>query len=132
MNKYNEIYQNIVQKCAKPMEEMRKIARIYNILVFFFCFALGLLLSYLTTQLFSMCFAVVLAILIVCFSKKNREYKKFFKENVITTFVKSYSENLDYVPFSGVTSSEYSEGEFEQYYDNFYSEELITGTLDNG
>ncbi len=49
---------------------------------------------------------------------------------MIKTFVKEYSETLEYVPNKGLEQHIYQEGEFERY-DRYYSEDLIQGMLED-
>ena len=49
---------------------------------------------------------------------------------MIKTFVKEYSETLEYVPNKGIEQHIYQEGEFERY-DRYYSEDLIQGMLED-
>ena len=57
------------------------------------------------------------------------KYTPTFKEKVIGPFIKNIDENLQYRPNEGISSIIYRMGEFEGY-DNYYTEDLIIGKLD--
>ena len=130
MKDFNEVYNEVYAKCVEPMEEMRKKARNHNIMVMVISFAIGMVLT-LIIKISLVGLSIFVGIFIIAFSKKNGEYKAFFKENVIKEFVKAYSDKLDFIPRQGISSTVYSEGEFEGY-DIYHSEDFITGTLQNG
>ena len=129
MKNFNEIYEKIYKSYAKPMEEKRKSARNGIILVLILSIILGLVLTLVTGYVIFLIIAVVVIVLYIVLSKNHKEYKKYFKENIVKTFVKEYSETLDYKPYEGMPRSIYNEGEFERHYDNYYTEDLITGIL---
>lgn len=130
MDRFNEIYEEVYKKNALPLEEMRKKARNINILSFCICIPLGIILMFVFNHSLFFILGIVIYIGIISFSKNNNNYKKYFKENVIRSFVKEYSEKLNYNPYGKIFPATYDEGEFE-YYDSFKSEDLITGTLLN-
>ena len=129
MKNFNEIYENIYKVYAKPMEEKRKSARNGIAIVSILSLMLGIILMLITGHALFLGIAVIILVIYLVLSKNNKEYKKYFKENIVKTFVKEYSEALDYEPYDGMPSSVYNEGEFERHYDNYYSEDLIEGTL---
>ena len=61
---------------------------------------------------------------------KTLQYRDQFKTRVIKTLLNSFNENIDFFPYSGISSSVYSMAEFEKY-DIFRSEDLMQGTLSN-
>jgi len=71
-----------------------------------------------------------LNIMYLAMSKKRRIYNLAFKENIIKTFVKEYSEKLEYKPLRGIGLSIYAQAGFERF-DRLESEDLITGVLDD-
>jgi len=128
MKNFNEIYEEIYKKYAKTMEEMRTSARNGIIIVIAIAIAIGFILTFITGHTAFLMIAVVIIVLYIALSKNHKEYKRFFKNNVVKAFIKEYSENLEYKPEQGISSYYYQEGEFE-HYDRYHSEDLIVGTL---
>lgn len=134
MKNFNNIYEQIYKKCATPMEEMRREAQKGMIKVFLIAGIIGILFGCYYHNLISkiMTFFIVVfpaTALYSVISKKNKNYNKFFKDNVIKTFVKEYSEDLNYIPTQGLSKLIYSQGEFESY-DLYYTEDLIQGVIE--
>lgn len=131
MKNFNNIYEAVYKKYAEPMEEKRKAARNGLVLVTLMSLALGIILTIITGHGLFLIIAIVVMVLYIAMSKNNKEYKAFFKNNIIKTFIKEYSETLEYIPEQGITPSTYKEGEFETYYDRYTTEDLIQGVLDD-
>jgi hypothetical protein len=130
MKDYNQIYNAICQECAEPMEEMRKKARNGIIIVSVISLLVGIILMVVTKSVFFIMLAIIVIALYGVFSKNNKEYKNYFKQNVVKRFVTEYDENLNYAPESGIESYIYNKGEFE-HYDRYHTEDLIYGMLKN-
>lgn len=135
MKNFNNIYEQIYKQCATPMEEMRREAQKGMIKVFLIAGIIGILFGCYYHNLISkiMTFFIVVfpaTALYSVISKKNKNYNKFFKDNVIKTFVKEYSEDLNYIPTQGLSKLIYSQGEFESY-DLYYTEDLIQGVIED-
>lgn len=135
MKNFNDIYEQIYKKCATRMELKQKevqkgyISVIVSAVIVGLCFGayVGDLVAGICAIIFSIAFAVAAYYM---FSQKPRSYNQFFKDNVIKTFVKEYSEALEYIPNKGLEQHIYQEGEFERY-DRYYSEDLIQGMLED-
>ncbi len=128
MKNFNDIYEAIYRKCQNPLEEMRKKTKNGIIVVSIVSILIGILLSIVTGYYEFMMITIIAITLYVVLSGNRKEYVKYFKENVVKTFVKEYSENLDYDPLKGIDRMEYDKGQFERY-DRYHSEDLIYGTL---
>jgi len=131
MKKFNEIYKEVYDDFSKPLEQMRKKSRSEILIVSSIAIVLGLVISIITKTLIFMMLSVIIIILYMVLSKSGKKYKKFFKENVVSKFVKEYSEELGYSPERGISAETYQEGQFESY-DRYHSEDLIHGTLEGG
>ena len=130
MKNFNDIYEEIYKKCAQPMEQMRKTTRNGFVIVFTISIFLGILLTVLTSYSIFLVIAIVIMVLYIILSKNNKKYRQFFKQNVVKTFIKEYSQTLEYIPERGISPRIYANGEFESY-DRYYSEDLITGELND-
>ena len=128
MAKFNEMYENIYRECHLPLENMRKQAKnkiIITLAIAVFV-AIGLMIIFQNPSVFIL--PLIIAAFIIAFSKKIRRYNSVFKEKVVKTFVKEYSEKLNYEPHKGLASTIYREGEFERF-DRYRAEDYISGTL---
>lgn len=112
MKNFNDIYEKVYKQCAIPMEEMRKevkkgyinVIAIAVIVASCFGIYVGHLITGICIVIFSLAFAIAAYYM---FSKKPRSYNQFFKDNVIKTFVKEYSETLEYMPNIGLPELTY-------------------------
>lgn len=92
---------------------------------------IGLILGIITNNIFFIFIFVPAIIAFLILSGKDVTYKKMYKEKIIRVFVKEYSPTLEFLPNSGISKPTYYSGEFEKF-DRYFTEDLITGTLDNG
>ena len=143
MKSFNEVYDEVYKESFEDLETLRKKAKkrlFITLLVVgvFIVFIIVLLnkfnvgdIMYGGQAIFvtTFCAAVfIIIITIICAASKTK-YTPTFKEKVIGPFIKNTDENLQYRPNEGISSIIYRMGEFEGY-DNYYTEDLITGKLD--
>lgn len=131
MKNFNKIYEKIYKECNNQLEELRKKKRNESIAVTIVFITIGCIIAKTTNQPFFLVLAMLFIVIYVSFSKKNSIYNSLFKSKVVSNLIKEYNENLEYKPLRGVSRAAYAGGQFE-HYDNFYSEDLITGTLEGG
>ena len=129
MKNFNEIYEKVYKESNDTLEKARNRARNGIIWITFIMITIGTILSIMTKSPFFIFGTFLIIALYMGFSKDNKNYINLFKEKVIKTFVKEYSETLEYIPNLGISKQIYRNGEFENF-DTFYSEDLIKGTLD--
>ena len=132
MKSFNEIYQGIYKECGEELKKLKEENRIRNIIfiisgvIFFIC---GIIFY---NFVFIILGIIGIVVFLIIFSKKFGEYKLIYKEKIIKSFIKGYSEKLDYYPQQGISSRIYNMADFDGYYDRYHSEDLIEGTiLDN-
>ena len=145
-DKFEKIYQQLINKNNEDMEHERGEARVenrYNLLIiaivilieiaiFIAVFAITNIFSGELISLFVVATGAIYAVIRHRGGKsKIEKYENDFKEKVIKEMIKSFDEGLDFIPTDGITSEAYNEGEFEKY-DRFKSEDLIKGKLKNG
>lgn len=129
MKNFNEIYEKVYKESNDTLEKARNRARNGIIWITFIMITIGTILSIMNKSPFFIFGTFLIIALYMGFSKDNKNYINLFKEKVIKTFVKEYSETLEYIPNLGISKQIYRNGEFENF-DTFYSEDLIKGTLD--
>ena len=134
MKEFNEIYQEIYKENYVLLQNKRRDIGKRVVIILLITVLIGIIFS---TNSQSGGALIILAIniglvLSFFFTYKLREsYKKDFKEKVIGTFVKQYSNKLNYNYDRGVSALMYSRAEFEKF-DDFHSEDYIHGNLKNG
>lgn len=131
MKNFNDIYEKIYKDSFLQLENARKQLNNEAFVVFFVASIIGLILSINTKNIFFIFIALPILVIFFIFSSKNRKYKGLYKEKIIKVFVKEYSPTLEFFPDSGISSGAYYDAEFESF-DRYHTEDLITGTLENG
>ena len=135
MRSFNDMYNEVYKECCTPLETLRKTFKKRIILIVIIVFVsqiiINLLVPNITFSFFFLFLGLIVVMLYIGMAKPGKEYRKFFKENVIKKFVKEYSESLDFNPDAGMSKGIYNDAEFERY-DNYSSEDLIYGTLEDG
>ena len=131
MKNFNDIYERVYKECNEELETLRKKSRNETIIVLIMFMLIGIILTKLLKYEIFLTISLGLIIIYLAKSKKRMKYNLAFKEEIIKTFVKEYSENLDYRPLRGIDRATYIQAEFEGF-DNYDSEDLISGILEGG
>lgn len=117
-----EKYLNILAKREKHLSTWQRfifktIIVIVNILIIvIICFSLKKQIWFYTP------FLIISTIIWV---KIDNDYDIRFKEKIVTEIIKEYDANLKYYPYYGISKDEYKKCRFQEYFDHFYSEDLI-------
>ncbi len=131
MKNFNDIYEKIYQDSFVQLEHERKKTKNQIFSFSFVAIMIGLILGIITNNIFFIFIFVPAIIVFFILSGKDVTYKKMYKEKIIRVFVKEYSPTLEFLPNSGISKPTYYSGEFEKF-DRYFTEDLITGTLENG
>ncbi len=131
MKNFNDIYEKIYAECSQPLEELRKKTRNGITTVILISIIVGIILTIITRSIFMIFLAIIISIFYIALSKNNKNYRTMFKEKIIKSFVKEYSDSLEFYPTKGISEMTYRQAKFE-YYERYHSEDLITGTLEGG
>ena len=134
---FKEIYDSIYNRCGAEMEALRKKCLRKNI----FAFGITLLIwvallstglsSSLLPLLFIVFFFTVIALVIIIY-KINKNYKLDFKRKIINEIVKKSNPSLSYDCYGGIPSSDYASSGFDKYWDRYFTEDRILGTMEDG
>lgn len=73
---------------------------------------------------------IIMIIITIAFSKKQRAFKPIFKEKIIKTMISNFFDSLEYFPNKGMIREIYREGKYESY-DNYYSDDYIEARIDD-
>lgn len=139
MKSFNEIYEQIYKDNNEELSKLNRKNKIY-IMLFILAIIPSILciLNIFSTDKSSKLVTIIVALIIIIVDIKliksinscNSKYKKMFKNNVITAFVKNVDKNINYYPEKGISSTIYLNGEFERHFDIYSSEDAIEGILD--
>lgn len=140
--KFNQIYQTIVNKNADALELARREAQSenrHNMAILTIIIIINIALDYglykLTTEVDKLVVVFMCISLIICCKimrkDKREKYTTEFKTKIVGTMIKLFEEKLEYIPQIGLSSIVYGEAEFKRY-ERYHSEDLIQGTLKNG
>lgn len=134
---FKEIYDSIYSSCGAEMEELRKKCLRKNILIF--GVALVIWVAILSTgpssavlPIFLMLFFITVFVLIIVVWKVNKNYKLDFKKRIINEIVKKSNPSLSYDCYGGIPSSDYASSGFDKYWDRYFTEDRILGTMEDG
>ena len=130
---FNGVYEQVYKESFEELEALRSDIKQKGIIIIISLVVFSIVLfSIICGSLFISLRGILIIVLAGSISipiMSKRQYIPMFKEKVIGTFVKSLDEDLQYKPNEGISSSIYRMGEFEGY-DKYYTEDLITGVLD--
>ncbi len=133
---FKEIYDKIYQNCGEIVEKKRKEALKKTILGFLVTGAIWALVIVAGISRFAVLFILIFLataiFLIIYIAKITKEYKRYFKENVINEIVKQSNPSFKYNANIGISSTDYARGEFDRGWDTYSSEDEIDGTLEDG
>ena len=133
---FKEIYDVIYANVGQIMEVKRKAVLTKNILAFVIALAIWVFVISTGFLLYPavLGFGSIITIFILYFvlHKINKDYKKSYKERIICEIVKQSNPNLSYSYADGISSREYAESRFDSGWDRYYTEDLITGILEDG
>lgn len=157
--KYKEIFgevdENIIEEIKKDEEKKKRIfdnplltsvlITVVIVIVIFIIAGMEILWENLPTDLtenlkiiFNVIFLIALIILLIYIKNKSKDIKSYrlrekralYKESIVNSLIKNYSDKLNYYANIGISFSEYRASGFD-YYDVFHSEDLIKGTILN-
>ncbi len=129
MKNFNDIYEKIYKENSSNLEALRKRTRNRMALWLFISLFAGFGLTMITKNPTMIVIAIIISAIYQIFSKDSKIYTATFKGKVINAFIKEYSQDLAYKPTMGISQLVYRQAQFE-YYDRYYTEDLITGILD--
>lgn len=117
-----EMEEKYLRIIAKKDEYSLKIKR-KVLLTIFIMIILAVSCLFLTKTIILIVPIFILGIIVCAFISKD--YDKYFKENIISEIITEYNSNLKYYPFYGISKEEYKMCRFYEYFDDYYSEDLI-------
>lgn len=133
MKPFNEVYEKLSNEKFHELEKERKKVKI-KAFVIITIMIIPAILAYFSEERIGMLLVWALIFGSVLYLNKNSifsssKFRKLFKNNILIPFVEDLGEELECIPYEGIKSEVYSKGDFE-YYNEFYSNDLIEGTID--
>lgn len=137
--KFNEVYQKIVNEYGIEMEQEREEVKnekeknlFKTITVILICyFVIKIPQLFITNEYAFLYIYIIVAIVFVIVLNKHKiektkgeKYEQDFKEKVIKSLIDSFQEGLEYKPYEGIDSETFSEAKFEGY-DIYHSEDFV-------
>lgn len=132
MKNFNDIYEKIYKDNYSIIEEKRKAAKKRIVIIFVLVVGIGIILSNIVPKngWLAILLSVLVALIYIAGSSKSTHYNRAYKQLVINNFIEEYDTNLQYRHNRGLSSNIYTMGEFEKF-DRYFSEDWISGTLNN-
>lgn len=132
---FKEVYEKIYKETKEEIDELKakNTSKIIIIILIIAVIVIAMLIAsreYKQLRLIIIGIGILITSLLVTieFSK----YKTVYKSKVITTLVHEYNDKLFFSPMSSMTKSEYNSSQFDLGYDEFYTEDEISGRLEDG
>lgn len=131
---FEKIYKTVCENSESKLKENRKKINNFLIITFVILVVINVVV-YVAVELkatvlvtLSVAFCIMLFLII-----QGREiYKKNYKNNVIQALVKAYNSRLYYDQKMGLSKYDYTMSNFDNSFNEFFSEDQIYGTLENG
>lgn len=131
---FESIYREVYENCETKLKENKDKLNKFLIIVFFVLAVINLVIyiaaeaKFIVTGTLGISFCIMLFLLI-----QGREiYKKSYKNNVINALVRSYNPKLYFDQKMGMSKFDYTMSNFDSSFNEFFSEDQIYGTLENG
>lgn len=67
----------------------------------------------------------------IMFRKKQREYTKIFKNEIIKPLINNFYNNLEYFPEKKMPQGIYNEANYNEFYNRYYSDDYLEAKIDN-
>jgi len=133
---FKEIYDKIYANVGQEMEAKRKAVLRKDILAFVIALAVWILIIKNGLLVYSQVLVIgmILTIIALAFvlQKINKDYKRSYKDGIIWEIVKLSNPRLSYSDIEGISSRDYAESGFDFGWDRYHTEDLISGTLEDG
>lgn len=131
---FENAYMKIYDSCKDRLKEVKDKNNKFLLVVGVVLAAINLVLFIIpnTRYLMGLSISISVCVLLILLISGNKNYRRIYKENVIEGLVKAYNEKFYYSPTTGITRTEYGMSHFDNKIDEYFSEDRIYGTLENG
>ena len=131
---FESLYNKIYDSCKDRLKAVKKKNNMFILIVGIVLAVVNIVIYAVPSfrYLIGLSMSISVCILMIFMMSGNNNYKRIYKENVIEGLVKAYNERFYYSPTNGITKVEYGLSNFDGKVDEYYSEDRVYGTLDNG
>lgn len=133
---FERIYQEVCNNCEENLRKDRNKLNKFLLIVFIILVILNIILfvGFISEGkgIITGTIAISICIMLFLIIQSREIYKKNYKRNVITALVKAYNPKLYYDAKMGVSKYDYTMSNFDTSFNEFFSEDQIYGTLENG
>ncbi len=131
---FEEIYTEVYDECINNLKEVRNklgkfVSGILLVLVVINVIV-GIVAEYKSLLTISISLSVL--VLLVFLKNAHKIYSQKYKEFVIVSLVKKYNQGLSFDSKSGLAVIDYRMSNFDNTFKEYYSEDRIYGTLEDG
>ncbi len=127
---YNKIYDSCKDRLKEVKDKNNKFLLVVGIVLAVINVVIYVVPSF--RYLIGLSMSISACVLMILMMSGNKNYKRIYKENVIEGLVKAYNEKFYYSPTNGITKVEYGLSNFDNKVDEYYSEDRVYGTMENG
>ena len=127
---YNKIYASCKDRLKNLKDKTNKI--LLAMVIIFIVANLIIFVVPKFSHLIGLSISISICVLLIFMISSSNYYRKIYKENVIEGLVKAYNEKFYYSPTQGITKVEYGLSNFDNKVDEYYSEDRVYGTMENG
>ena len=131
---FENIYSKIYEESSIKLKEISSKNNMFIVGIFLVLLIINIIILVFpnTKSIFAISLAISVIIFILFCAIGRQNYKKVYKSTVIDGLVKGYNKDFYYDVRSGISRAEYDMSQFDKGYDEFYSEDKIYGTFENG
>ena len=137
----NNELNNLWKEAKAKGEKANKISLTICLIIDVFAIIILLLTGIIFKSLFSLMFIAVPVLIanlfvyvivnIILSGKENIKYHQKYKEFVINKLMNNFYDNLEYFPQKEMPEYIYKEAKYDEYHDNYESEDYFEGQIDN-
>jgi len=131
---FEEIYTEIYEECVKDLKSVRnKLGKfVFGILLVLIVIniIIGIVADY--KSLLTISISLSILVLLIFLKNAHKIYSQKYKDMVIGSLVKKYNQGLSFDSKSGLAVIDYRMSNFDNTFKEYYSEDRIYGTLEDG
>ena len=131
---FENLYNKIYDSCKDRLKDVKNKNNMFLLVVAIVLIIINLFIVLIpnTRYLIGLTLSLSAFVLMILMISGNKNYRKIYKDNVIEGLVKSYNERFYYSATNGISRVEYGLSKFDDRVDEYFSEDRIFGTLENG
>lgn len=131
---FEQVYSKIYTSCKERLNDVKNKNNKFLLIVAFALIIINLVIYIVPNSryLIGLSLSISVCVLMILMISGNKNYRRIYKENVIEGLVKAYNEKFYYSQTNGISRVEYGLSKFDNKVDEYFSEDRIYGTLENG